>query len=147
MIQLSAIRMEVASFQKAYNVSSVKSVKYLPSRIPSNVPYLKEVYRTPPGFDAVSIFCSVPFSSSLGRWRMDAHAQMPSYLFFSHSSLNSILCTWMPVYSDALIQISSNPSDCLIWNDPAAYVELILDNEVEKYLKKVTRYIPLSSLR
>ena len=37
--------------------------------------------------------------------------------------------------------------DCLIWNDPAAYAELILDNEVEKYLKKVTRYIPLSSLR
>jgi len=37
--------------------------------------------------------------------------------------------------------------DCLIWNDPAAYVELILGNEVEKYLKKVTRYIPLSSLR
>ena len=37
--------------------------------------------------------------------------------------------------------------DYLIYNDPAAYVELILDNEVEKYLKKVTRYIPLSSLR
>ena len=26
--------------------------------------------------------------------------------------------------------------DYLIYNDPAAYVELILDNEVEKYLKK-----------
>ena len=37
--------------------------------------------------------------------------------------------------------------DRLIWNDPAAYAEPILDNEVEKYLKKVTRYIPLSSLR
>ena len=37
--------------------------------------------------------------------------------------------------------------DYLIYNDPAAYVELILDNEVEKYLKKVTRYTPLSSLR
>ena len=37
--------------------------------------------------------------------------------------------------------------DYLIYNDPAAYVELILDKEVEKYLKKVTRYIPLSSLR
>ena len=37
--------------------------------------------------------------------------------------------------------------DCLIWDDPAAYAELILDNEVEKYLKKFTRYIPLSSLR
>ena len=37
--------------------------------------------------------------------------------------------------------------DYMIYNDPAAYVELLLDNEVEKYLKKVTRYIPLSSLR
>ena len=37
--------------------------------------------------------------------------------------------------------------DCLIWNDPAAYIELILDNEVEKYLKKVTHYTPLYSLR
>ena len=37
--------------------------------------------------------------------------------------------------------------DFLIWNDPAAYVELILDNEVEKYLKKFTQYTPLSSLR
>ena len=37
--------------------------------------------------------------------------------------------------------------DYLIYNDPAAYVELILDNEVEKYLKKVTRHTPLSSLR
>ena len=37
--------------------------------------------------------------------------------------------------------------DCLIWNDPAAYVALILGNEAEKCLKKVTRYIPLSSLQ
>ena len=37
--------------------------------------------------------------------------------------------------------------DYLIYNDPAAYVELILDNEVEKYLEKVTQYSPLSSLR
>ena len=37
--------------------------------------------------------------------------------------------------------------DYLIYNDPASYVELVLDNEVEKHLKKVTRYIPLSSLR
>lgn len=35
----------------------------------------------------------------------------------------------------------------LIYNDPAAYVELILDNEVKKHLKTVTRYTPLSSLR
>ena len=35
----------------------------------------------------------------------------------------------------------------LIYNDPAAYVELILDNEVKKYPKTVTRYTPLSSLR
>ena len=37
--------------------------------------------------------------------------------------------------------------DYLIWNEPTAYVELILGNDAEKYLKKVTRYIPLSSLR
>lgn len=36
--------------------------------------------------------------------------------------------------------------DYLFYNDPAAYVELILGNEAEKYLKKVTRYTPLSSL-
>ena len=48
-------------------------------------------------------------------------------------------------YADNMYERSE--LDCLIWNDPAAYVELILDNEVEKYLKKVTRYIPLSSLR
>lgn len=41
----------------------------------------------------------------------------------------------------------SSELDYLIWNDPAAYVELILDNEVEKYLKKVTQYTQLSSLR
>lgn len=30
--------------------------------------------------------------------------------------------------------------DYLIYNDPAAYVELVLDNEMSKYLKAVTRY-------
>ncbi len=48
-------------------------------------------------------------------------------------------------YADNMYERSE--LDYLIWNDPAAYVELILDNEVEKYLKKVTRYIPLSSLQ
>ncbi len=48
-------------------------------------------------------------------------------------------------YADNIYERSE--LDCLIWNDPAAYVELILDNEVEKYLNKVTQYIPLSSLR
>ena len=48
-------------------------------------------------------------------------------------------------YADNMYERSE--LDCLIYNDPAAYVELILDNEVGKYLKKVTRYIPLSSLR
>ncbi len=48
-------------------------------------------------------------------------------------------------YTDNMYERSE--LDHLIYNDPAAYVELILDNEVEKYLKKVTRYIPLSSLR
>lgn len=48
-------------------------------------------------------------------------------------------------YTDNMYERSE--LDYLIWNDPSAYVELILGNEVEKYLKKVTRYIPLSSLR
>lgn len=30
--------------------------------------------------------------------------------------------------------------DYLIYNDPAAYFELVLDNEVSKYLKVVTGY-------
>ena len=49
------------------------------------------------------------------------------------------------VYADNMYERTE--LDYLIWNDPAAYIELILDNEVEKYLKKVTRYIPLSSLQ
>ena len=48
-------------------------------------------------------------------------------------------------YADNMYERSE--LDYLIYNDPAAYVELILDNEVEKYLKKSTRYIPLSALR
>ena len=48
-------------------------------------------------------------------------------------------------YADNMYERSE--LDCLIYNDPAAYVELILDNEVEKYLEKVTQYSPLSSLR
>ena len=48
-------------------------------------------------------------------------------------------------YADNMYERSE--LNCLIYNDPAAYVELILDNEVEKYLKKVTQYTPLSSLR
>jgi len=48
-------------------------------------------------------------------------------------------------YADNMYEKSE--LDYLIYNDPTAYVELILDNEVEKYLKKVTRYIPLSFLQ
>lgn len=48
-------------------------------------------------------------------------------------------------YADNMYERSE--LDYLIWNDPAAYAELILNNEVEKHLKKVTRYIPLSSLQ
>ena len=48
-------------------------------------------------------------------------------------------------YADNMYERSE--LDYLIWNDPAAYAELILANEVEKYLKKVIWHIPLSSLR
>ena len=37
--------------------------------------------------------------------------------------------------------------DYLIYNDPASYVELVLDNEVEIYLRKNTQYTPLRYLR
>ncbi len=33
--------------------------------------------------------------------------------------------------------------DYLIYNDPASYVELVLGNDVEKHLRKNTRYTPL----
>ena len=33
--------------------------------------------------------------------------------------------------------------DYLIYNDPLAYAELILDSDPEQYLKAVTRYEPL----
>ena len=48
-------------------------------------------------------------------------------------------------YSENMYERSA--LDYLIWNDPAAYAELILGYEMEKYLKKVPRYIPLSALR
>ena len=35
--------------------------------------------------------------------------------------------------------------DYLIYNDPAAYAELILNGDPEKYLKAVTVYRPLDS--
>ena len=34
--------------------------------------------------------------------------------------------------------------DCLIYNDPLSYAELILDRDPERYLKAVTRYEPLN---
>ena len=33
--------------------------------------------------------------------------------------------------------------DYLVYNDPAAYADLILSGEVEDYLKRVTEYKPL----
>ena len=48
-------------------------------------------------------------------------------------------------YADNMYERSE--LDYLIWNDPAAYAELILDNEVEKYLETVTQYTPLNSLQ
>lgn len=35
--------------------------------------------------------------------------------------------------------------DYLIYNDPVAYVELILNGDPEKYLKVVTEYMPFES--
>ena len=80
---------------------------------------------------------------------IDAGYDMDSgyvYAKFIAGDIILIDCDEMEMtYTDNMYERSE--LDHLIYNDPAAYVELILDNEVEKYLKKVTRYIPLSSLR
>ena len=36
-------------------------------------------------------------------------------------------------------------SDWLIYNDPLEYVDLILNSELQKYLKAVTQYKPMDS--
>ena len=35
--------------------------------------------------------------------------------------------------------------DYLIYEDPASYVELVLENDVRNYLRRVTQYKPLDS--
>ena len=49
------------------------------------------------------------------------------------------------IYPDNMYERSE--LDSLIHSDPAAYVELILDNDVEKHLKIATQYVPLRFLR
>ena len=48
-------------------------------------------------------------------------------------------------YADNMYERSE--LDYLIYNDPAAYVELVLGNDVEKHLKKNTQYTPMRYLR
>ncbi len=80
---------------------------------------------------------------------IDAGYDMDSgyvYVKFITGDIVLIDCDEMEkTYSENMYERSE--LDCLIWNDPAAYVELVLDNEVEKYLKNVTQYTPLSFLR
>lgn len=71
-----------------------------------------------------------------------------SYVYAKFITGNIVLINCDEVektYADNMYERSE--LDYLIWNDPAAYTELILNNEVERYLKKVTQYTPLSSLR
>ncbi len=40
-------------------------------------------------------------------------------------------------------EVADNMLDWLIYNDPAAYADLILNGDTETYLKTVTEYKPL----
>lgn len=63
-------------------------------------------------------------------------------LFFSDCTMISIDCTAVEKeISDNMYQRSE--LDYLIYNDPVAYADLILNGDPELYLKTVTEYAPL----
>ena len=63
-------------------------------------------------------------------------------LFFSDCTMLSIDCTAVEnEIADNMYQRSE--LDYLIYNDPVAYAELILNGDPELYLKAVTEYAPL----
>ncbi|MBS6397090.1 MAG: hypothetical protein KH452_08070 [Clostridiales bacterium] len=63
-------------------------------------------------------------------------------LCFADSSMISIDCTAVEnEVADNMYQRSE--LDWLIYNDPAAYADLILNGDPEIYLKTVTEYKPL----
>lgn len=63
------------------------------------------------------------------------------YAWQSDRSIVAIDCTVVEnVEADNLYQRSE--LDYLIWNDPTAYAELILNGDPHKYLRAVTAYRP-----
>lgn len=65
-------------------------------------------------------------------------------LWLTDGTLISINCTAMEnEVADNMYQRSE--LDYLIYNDPVAYAELILNGDPETYLKSVTEYKPLDS--
>ena len=63
-------------------------------------------------------------------------------LKYSNGSMVSIDCTAVEnEVADNMYQRSE--LDWLIYNDPAAYADLILNGDTETYLKTVTEYNPL----
>ena len=63
-------------------------------------------------------------------------------LCFADGSMISIDCTAVEnEVADNMYQRSE--LDYLIYNDPAAYADLILNGDAETYLKTVTEYKPL----
>ena len=61
---------------------------------------------------------------------------------YADSSMISIYC---PAVEDEVAENMHQRSelDWLIYNDPAAYADLILNGDPETYLKSVTEYKPL----
>ena len=63
-------------------------------------------------------------------------------LFFSDRTMISIDCTAVEnEIADNMYQRSE--LDYLIYNDPVAYADLILNGDPELYLKTVTEYTPM----
>ena len=52
-------------------------------------------------------------------------------------------CVELKYADGSMISIDCTALDWLIYNDPAAYADLILNGDTETYLKTVTEYKPL----
>jgi hypothetical protein len=65
-------------------------------------------------------------------------------LLFGDGTMISINCTAVE-NEVANNRFERSELDWLIYNDPKAYADLILNGEPEKYLKEVTVYRPIES--
>lgn len=70
--------------------------------------------------------------------------QQDQILYLSKDPNTQIDCTAVE-NEDADNMYQRSELDFLIYNDPAAYAELILNGDPEAYLKTVTEYKPLDS--